>query len=190
MILAGGKSERMGTDKASLPFRGMTLLAWQVQKLRRFGITDIMLSGCRQHLEGTRTIPDEYLSRGPLSGIHACMKQALHPYCLTLSVDMPLVPEEVFTALAEAHCKGTAPVTLLQHDGKWEPLLGIYHCSLHQTAERILQSEKTAVRRFLEQTGFQSVDWPDDKLLFLNCNIPEEYETLLLQDWRGTSEIN
>ncbi len=66
MILAGGKSSRMGKDKASLPFRGMSLLEWQVQKLSGLGIKDIMLSGCRQGLEGTRTIPDEYPCRGPL----------------------------------------------------------------------------------------------------------------------------
>jgi len=180
MILAGGKSSRMGRDKASLPFRGMSLLEWQVQKLSGLGIKDIMLSGCRQSLEGTRTIPDEYSCRGPLSGIHACMKQALNPCCLTLSVDMPLVPDEVFAALAQAHLDGDAPITLLQHGGKWEPLLGIYNCSLYQMAELILKSEKTAVRRLLDETGFQLVDWPDDEMLFLNCNIPEDFVKLLI----------
>lgn len=103
ILLAGGKSSRMGRDKAALPFRGMTLVEWQVQKLRGLGIEDIMLSGCRRSVEGTRTFLDECPDRGPLGGLHACMKRALHPDCLVLSVDVPLVPPQALAELVRVH---------------------------------------------------------------------------------------
>ena len=70
----------MGRDKASLPFRGSTLLEWQADKLRRLGVRDLMLSGCRRDPPGPRLIPDELPGRGPLSGRHACSPRAAPPH--------------------------------------------------------------------------------------------------------------
>ena len=178
ILLAGGKSSRMGRDKAMLPFRGMTLLEWQVQKLRGLGIGDIMLSGSRGCVEGVRVVPDEYPGRGPLGGLHACMKRAVHPDCLVLSVDVPLVPAEALAALVRAHRESGAAATLLRHGDKWEPLMGVYQSRLFRCAEPILQGTNTAVRRLLDETGFQLLDWPGDEALLLNCNTPEDYERL------------
>ncbi|MBR3585763.1 MAG: NTP transferase domain-containing protein, partial [Oscillospiraceae bacterium] len=76
IVLAGGFSKRMGTDKAELKLGGMTLLELQVRKLQQIGITDIMVSGYGKPVEGTRAIEDIYPHKGPMSGIHACLKAA------------------------------------------------------------------------------------------------------------------
>ena len=68
IILAGGKSARMGRDKASLPFGNGTLLTAQTDKLRSLGVTDIVLSG---YAEGM--VPDETPGCGPLGGLAACL---------------------------------------------------------------------------------------------------------------------
>lgn len=182
ILLAGGKSSRMGRDKAMLPFRGMTLLEWQAQKLRGLGIGDIMLSGSRGGVEGVRVIPDEYPGRGPLSGLHACMKAARNPDCLVLSVDVPLVPPQALAELIRVHREGREAVTLLRHGDKWEPLMGVYQSGLYRVAEPLLAGENTAVRRLLDETGFRLVDWPGDEALFLNCNTPEDYARLQALD--------
>lgn len=178
ILLAGGKSARMGRDKAMLPFRGVTLLEWQVQKLRGLGIEDIMLSGSRGCVEGVRVIPDEYPGRGPLGGLHACMKRAVYPDCLVLSVDVPLVPPQALAELIRVHREGREAVTLLRHGDKWEPLMGVYQSRLFQCAESILRGTNTAVRRLLDETGVQLVDWCGEETLFLNCNTPEDYAQL------------
>lgn len=182
ILLAGGKSSRMGRDKAMLPFRGVTLLEWQVRKLRGLGIEDIMLSGDRGHMEGVRVIPDEYPGRGPLGGLHACMKRACHPDCLVLSVDVPLVPAQALAELIRVHRESGAAVTLLRHGDKWEPLMGVYRSGLHRIAGPLLEGRDTAVRRLLDETGFQLVDWQVDEALFLNCNRPEDYARLQALD--------
>ena len=118
ILLAGGRSSRMGRDKAGLPFQGMTLLEWQVQKLQGLGIKDIMLSGPRREAPGVRVVPDEFPGRGPLSGLHACMKAASYPDCLVLSVDVPLVPLPALTELVRVHRATGGKVTLLRHGDK------------------------------------------------------------------------
>ena len=94
IVLAGGFSRRMGTDKAELKLGELTLLELQVRKLRQIGIADIMVSGCRKPVEGTRAIEDIYPHKGPMSGIHACLKAAKTEACLVVSVDVPLFPAE------------------------------------------------------------------------------------------------
>lgn len=178
ILLAGGRSSRMGRDKAALPFQGVTLLEWQIQKLRSVGIEDIMLSGSGREVAGVRTVPDEFPERGPLGGLHACMKAARNPDCLVLSVDVPLVPPQALTGLIRAHREQMADVTLLRHGDKWEPLIGVYQSVLFRRAESILQGKNTAVRRLLDETGFQLLDWQADEALFLNCNTPEDYARL------------
>ena len=137
-VLAGGRSTRMGADKAGLPFMGMTLAAYQAEKLKALGLTDLMLSGCRQEIPGARYVPDELPARGPLGGIHACLGAAEHDAVLFLSVDVPLVPVETLRALFDAHTGG---ITLLSVEGAPQPLIGVYDRSLRSAAEEILRSE-------------------------------------------------
>ena len=112
IVLAGGFSRRMGTDKAELTLGGLTLLELQVRKLRQIGITDIMVSGYGKPMEGTRAIEDIYPHKGPMSGIHACLKAAKTEACLVVSVDVPLFPAEWLEKLVQAH---DGPVTMLSH---------------------------------------------------------------------------
>lgn len=169
-VLAGGYSTRMGRDKASLPFGDGTLLTHQTRKLQSLGIEEVLISGTADG------IPDVYPHRGPLSGIHACLLQAKHDAVLFLSVDAPLVPEEALLPLIEAHTGG---VTLLEHDGEVEPLMGIYDRALAATCEGILQTERTSVRRLLDQAQVRRVSYTGDPALLFNCNTPEAYQKLL-----------
>lgn len=169
-VLAGGCSTRMGRDKASLPFGDGTLLTHQIQKLKKLGVDEVLISGTADG------IPDVYPHRGPLSGIHACLKQAKHDAVLFLSVDVPLLPAETLLALIEAHQSG---VTLLEHDGEIEPLMGIYDRALAETCEAILKTERTSVRRLLDLAEVRTVPYTGDPALLFNCNTPEAYQKLL-----------
>ncbi len=183
-ILAGGFSSRMGRDKAALPFGGTTLLAFQVGKLRALGIEDIMISGSGQELPGTRSIPDVFPHKGPLSGIHACLLQAKGGSVLFLGVDTPLIPLETLRALASAHESG---VTLLRHGERTEPLIGVYDAALIPLCGEILQSGHTGVRQLLDRTAVKELPFDGDETVFLNANTPEDYARLLQLWERGES---
>ena len=175
-VLAGGKSTRMGRDKAALRLNGLTLAAHQAEKLKALGVRDLMLSGWQQEIPGARFVPDELPARGPLGGIHACLGAAEQNAVLFLSVDVPLVPVETLRALLDAHTGG---VTLLSADGVPQPLIGVYDRSLRAPAEEILRSENTAVRRLLEISPLRLVEYAGDPGLLRNCNTPADYEWLV-----------
>ena len=175
-VLAGGLSSRMGRDKAALPFGGTTLLDFQVQKLHSLGIEDIMISCSVQEIPGTRSIPDVYPHKGPLSGIHACLAEARGGAVLFLSVDTPLIPLEALRELLTAHEGG---VTLLRHGERAEPLIGVYDAALVPLCGEILQSEHTGVWQLLNRTPVKTLPFDGDEAFFLNGNTPEDYARLL-----------
>ena len=180
MVLAGGFSTRMGRDKATLMLGDRSMLEHQVQKLMHLGIQDVMLSGAGQTLPGCRTVEDIYPHRGPLSGVHACLAAARQKACLVLSVDVPLVPEEALSNLIGIHQGG---ITALEHNGRVEPLIAVYDCSLQREAERLLKSEKTAIMRLLDGDLLHTVSWSGPAFLLTNCNTPEDYE-IIRTYWR------
>ena len=67
-----------GHGKGPAPFRGTTMLEWQVRKLRTFGVEDIMVSGTTLPVAGTRYVEDVFPHRGPLSRIHAYPQVVAH----------------------------------------------------------------------------------------------------------------
>ena len=114
LLLAGGKSSRMGEDKAELLMDGESFLSCQIKKADRLGIREVYISG---HDAGRGYFPewrskkqlhihvvsDIYRERGPLGGIHACMKAVDTPYCLVLPVDVPQLPVEMLEELLLVH---------------------------------------------------------------------------------------
>ncbi len=173
IILAGGDSRRMGTDKAELKLGDQTLAEIQVLKLRQLGIDDIMISGYDRPVEGTRAVSDIYSGKGPIGGIHACMKAARKPACLVVSVDAPLFPAEWLEKLVEEHEGGA---TVLSYNGEIEPLLAVYDTNLAQRAEELILKEERAVRRMANNKAVKKVEYTGDVQLLLNCNTPEDFE--------------
>ena len=173
IVLAGGFSRRMGTDKAELKLGELTLLELQVRKLRQIGIADIMVSGCRKPVEGTRAIEDIYPHKGPMSGIHACLKAAKTEACLVVSVDVPLFPAEWLEHLIQAH---DDPVTMLCHGDEMEPLLAVYDTALASMAEELILSGDRSVRSLFAGSKVKRLEYTGDPDFLLNCNTPEDFE--------------
>lgn len=173
IVLAGGLSSRMGRQKLQLPLFGTTLLERQAGKLRAVGIEDILISGpVELELPGTRTVPDEFRQCGPLGGLHACLKAARHPHCLVLGGDVPLVPPQFLAQMARRHQGG---VSLLTHQGRWEPLMAVYDTALSDQIPPLLQTGGASVKRLLEQTGTTLFPYLGPEEFLLNCNTPSDY---------------
>lgn len=177
VILAGGKSSRMGSCKAELPWGGKTLVEHQVNKISALGISDIMVSGYSRPVTGTRFVPDIYPEKGPLGGIHACLCAAKSAACFVISVDAPLFSPDEMKLLIKAHLAGDSPITVAEHRGTLEPLIGVYDSSLSDAAEEILQGANTSVKHLLDQIGFAVCEFSDENSV-RNCNTPDEYNEL------------
>lgn len=88
IVLAGGRSSRMGRDKATLPWAGGTLLDHMIATLRRAGATRVLVSGDRPAHDG---IPDAWPGRGPVAGIASALARCADGVALVVPVDLPLL---------------------------------------------------------------------------------------------------
>lgn len=179
VILAGGKSRRMGRDKSDLLYNGKTFLEIQIEKGRTLGIEDILVSGYRGKICSARVISDQVREKGPLGGLAACFREAKHARCLVLSVDTVLVPAELLSELIRAAETNSAPATILRHGDHEESLIGVYNSDLSDEMEREFTEYKGSVFAFLRRIGYQTFNCEADSSSFANVNHPEEYEELI-----------
>lgn len=146
VILAGGKSSRMGRDKAFLELDGKPLLARQIQTVREAGAGEVFISG-REDMDysepGCRVLADQFSGAGPLAGIHAGLNAATTPLLLVLAVDLVEMDSTFLRELTQA---GTGVIPRVA--GKIEPLAAAYPGKGASLAELMLREGKFAVRDF------------------------------------------
>lgn len=100
-VLAGGKSSRMGADKALLEFRGRPLVEIALEKLREFCM-EVSIAGNRDDLGGfAPVVREERVDCGPAAGIEAGLKASQQEWAMFVPVDVPLVPGELLRRWAE-----------------------------------------------------------------------------------------
>lgn len=127
VLLAGGESRRMGTDKATIVFEGEPLWQRQFRVLRQLQPEEIFVSArTRREWQplGTELILDEPPSRGPMSGITAALARMRTSHLLVLGVDMPFVTVADLRALFACATAGRGVVPAI--GDRAEPLAAVY----------------------------------------------------------------
>lgn len=135
LLLAGGRSTRMGRDKALLPHpaSGLPLIEHQAALLRSLpGCAELLLSAPAERgyalagpLAGARLVPDTIPDCGPLAGLAAGLAAATTTKLLVLAVDLPFMTVDSLDALVSGSSPrvGLAP---RHDDGSFEPLCSMY----------------------------------------------------------------
>jgi molybdopterin-guanine dinucleotide biosynthesis protein A len=127
VLFAGGESRRMGTDKATLSFRGKPLWQIQLDLLRKLEPAEISVSARTDPAwrpPDVHFVADDLPSRGPLSGLAAALARVHTKHLLALAIDMPFMTEKYLKFLCgqiEPGC-GVLP----KIDNRAEPLAAIY----------------------------------------------------------------
>ncbi len=169
-VLAGGRSSRLGQDKALLPWpsegNGQTLLDHAIGRLQRICNT-VSICADRDDLPGAETvIPDAIPGSGPLGGIVAALEHATTDWNIFLAVDLPFLPVEVLQALAacvypveankasaRSSSLGSVACVLPQLGGLPQPLCGLYHRTLAPGLRRSLEAGKFKVMTALREAA-------------------------------------
>ncbi len=129
-VLAGGRSSRMGTDKASVLFRGQTMLRTAVASMAAV-CGSVVVIGDGAVVEGVRSIGDTFPGCGPMGGIEAALRdcqRASATYGVFLAVDMPLLPAGLLGALVSLWRQTpTVRIALVVADGRAQPLVSLIH---------------------------------------------------------------
>ena len=183
LLLAGGKSARMGTSKAELLYEGKTFLQHMIHKAHALGIEKCYISGYTSQQEDVETVWDIYPDRGPLSGIHATMRTMTTPYCLVLPVDAPKLPVEILDGLLRRHEEtGSNKVLIWEHGVRQEPLIAVYPTAMADAIEDLIRDHAAPVFRAIDTWGFESFRMEMEQEQIININTPELYKKLLGQN--------
>ena len=112
-VLAGGKSSRMGVDKATLEFCGRPMVEIAVEKLRGF-CADVSIAGNRDDLDRfAPVVPEERIDAGPAAGIEAGLRASRHDWALFVPGDVPIVPAELLRRWCEEALRTGMTVSFL-----------------------------------------------------------------------------
>ena len=186
IVLAGGKSKRMGVDKRYVMFSGMNLLELSIRRLK--GITEevLVVLGEEENLdiEDARFVLDVKKNRGPMVGIFSGLKEMKNLYGLVTPVDAPLVASE-FLNYMKKNAVGY-DVTVPRWKRRIEPLIAVYSKNLLPTMKEWIKKEKNSAPhlfvqetnlrvRFIEEEEISKFGNPET--LFLNINTEEDLKT-------------
>ncbi len=163
-VLAGGKSSRMGQDKALIQFAGQPLIFSSLKQLKTVAKT-VRIAGNRDDLERfAPTIPDRWRDSGPLAGIHAALSASASDWNIFLPVDMPLLPTPFLQWMQNRVRQTGALATLPTIAGIPQPLVAVYHRALLPGLEKSLQSgtRKTINAIFTVAEGTAGTSQPLD----------------------------
>lgn len=191
-VLAGGKSSRMGKDKAFLKVDGKTFLENAVDALYpHCSPTKIVLNRLQNHF--IEKIPadisyifDIYENRGALGGIHAALKDCKSDFAVILAVDLPFVSYKTIEKLSKIATRFNefSAFVSRQNDGRLQPLCAVYRVKeCLSEIENFLETEKSAsVKNFLNGISLKIVQresLSDKKDVFLNVNNPQDLTEII-----------
>jgi len=178
LVLTGGRSRRMASDKALLAYAGETQLDRAVRLLKAQGISAWVSVRPDQVDEPARArhpqIVDAHVDAGPSAGILAALAAQPAAAWLVLACDLPFLDEATLAHLI-AHRDPARLATGFRsaHDGLPEPLCAIYEPAARAPLEAAVAAGKTCPRRFLRHSEVALLDLPRPEVLD-NVNTPEE----------------
>ncbi|MGE5323818.1 MAG: molybdenum cofactor guanylyltransferase [Actinomycetota bacterium] len=143
-VLAGGKSTRMGRDKAALLLDGRTLLEHALATLGQV-CREAVILGSRQLYGGysAKVVEDIFPGCGPLSGIHAALSHSGTEFNLIIAVDTPFLSAEFLSFMAERAVTSGAVVCTPEIGGYRQPLCSVYSRAFLPIAEAALLGKKS-----------------------------------------------
>ncbi|AHB12915.1 NTP transferase domain-containing protein [Dehalococcoides mccartyi] len=186
IILAGGKSTRLGSNKVTATLNSQTLLERAVSNLSGYGREILVVTAYGQADEkikpppGVRIIQDILPGKGPLAGIYSGLTASKSPFNMVIACDMPFINRPLLEYMKDQITGFEAVVPRLGQ--KPEPLHAIYSKSAGEKALRLIKEGKSAVSdllaclktRYIEEDEINGFD-PEHRSFF-NINRPEDLE--------------
>lgn len=184
IILAGGKSSRMGTNKALLMIEGKTIIEQAVEELRSIVNNIIIVTNSFEDYAflNLPMVKDEWKDMGPLAGIHAGLSFSKTERNLIVACDMPFISAKLGDVLLKQLENYEAAIPEIS--GQLHPLFAAYRKVVKEEAEKALQQKQLRIRgifrnihvKIMEETELNKYSVVLDDSDLFNMNHPEEYE--------------
>ncbi|HWQ54139.1 MAG TPA: molybdenum cofactor guanylyltransferase [Bryobacteraceae bacterium] len=175
-VLVGGRSSRMGCDKALLPYRGAALAQYVARELERAaGQVALVGDPARYGHLGYPVVRDLAPGAGPLGGICSALRSSAAAWNLVLACDMPGVKAALLARLLAEAERGEQDCLLpAGPSGRPEPLCGVYHQRCLPVLGAALARGVRKIMDGLAGTRVRILAIRDEGV-FDNCNTPEEW---------------
>ncbi len=181
-ILAGGKSTRMGSDKAFVELDGQTLLARALDLARSITANVRIVGDPAKFAAFAPVVQDIFPNCGPLGGIQASLRASAAELNLMLAVDMPFVSSDLLRYLIERARNSSATVTVPLCEGGNQPLCAVYRRAFAEAAEDALEQGRYKIDPLFAEDSTQVIN--EDELrengfspkMFRNLNTREELD--------------
>ncbi|MEM1393712.1 MAG: molybdenum cofactor guanylyltransferase [Cyanobacteria bacterium P01_H01_bin.150] len=182
LILAGGKSSRMGTDKALVNYKGKPMLQRVYQVAAACTEQVYILTSWAERYQNILPSDCNYLietqpGKGPVNAFSEGLEQISTDWILLLACDLPLLDLEIIQIWINKLSQIPASTLALvpQRSDVWEPMCGFYRKEIKIELDSFFKSEKSSFQELLSTVEVKALD-VDEKvdLMLLNCNYPED----------------
>lgn len=179
IILAGGKSSRMGSEKGLVYISNVRFIDRIVETLLEvFEKVSIIANSIHYNYLNLPVIEDEIKNKGPLAGIYTALKNTTLRKIFVVSCDIPFIS----AALVRFICVKSIgyEITVPSHFGKTEPLCGVYSLSCKDKLKLKIINNQLSVRKALYRFDTNVVNISNEPFykpfILSNLNTPQEVE--------------
>ena len=178
IILAGGKSSRMGRDKAFITWKGKRFIEHSIAAAEKVA-PRVILSGDKKRLSdfGLDVIEDIEEDKGPVYALASCFSQVEIENALVLSCDVPQVSASDLVYLIQNH-EPKVDVTYYACGGKAMPLIGVYSSSSFEAFCNAVERKENKLFTVLSGLNVKTIDYKGETGL-KNINKPEDLKALI-----------
>lgn len=180
-ITAGGRSSRMGKDKAWLELAGRPMIQHVIAALQPITTSIAIIANDSEYSRlGFRVFPDSQIGIGPLEAIRISLLNTKSPQALLVGCDMPFITSELFKFLLSIDGRYDAVVPMNANQ-KLEPLCAIYCKSALQSVDALIATGERKISLLYDRVPTRFVRFdelqhlPGSELFFDNVNTPLDY---------------
>lgn len=182
VVLSGGQSTRMGTNKSLLPIDGKVAIAHIVDELTKCVNDIIVIANEKQPYKFLKQpiYADRFQDKGPLAGLESALYHHDADLYYMAACDMPFVSCQVYNVLSKQAEDFDAIIPI--YEGREHPLAGIYRRSILPHVQNNINNDRLRMNSFHHDIKVKYVDtFPsvDDQTIqrhFFNMNNPKQYE--------------
>jgi molybdenum cofactor guanylyltransferase len=181
-VLTGGRSSRMGSDKAFLELEGKALIARAIELARKVTPNVSIVGASEKYSAYGPVVADIFPRHGPLGGIHAALRASRSDLNLMMAVDLPFLEARFLEYLIARAAESDAPITVPKSGEYFQPLCAVYRKEFANIAERALAKGRNKIDSLFDEVNLCTLTEEDlttngfDLSMFRNLNTQADWK--------------
>lgn len=184
VVLAGGKSNRMGIDKSLLKFKGTTLIQRIIDEHKKLVENVFVIGKESGQFQNARGIKDNIENIGPMGGLYTALSQIKANWYLISPCDMPFLNFTELKIILDEASKSEYQAIIAESEKGLEPLVAAYNSEVYPIIKNNIENGNYAIRSLFEKLNIKFLQFNEqifEKDIFFNINYPDDYESALQQ---------